>query len=425
MSTKESYRVGVIGGGSVFTPELIEHFTRNYDRMAIREVCLMDIDPDRLHILAELSRRIIKRAGLPIIVTETTAYIDAINGSDYILLQLRAGGQDARITDEDLGLKYKLPFTETISVCGFATFLRSYPIYKELIGLIRKYAPSAWVLNFTNPSGILTELLFSNGIRNLAGVCNSSIGTLRLFGGLLGVDSSELFMNARGLNHLTFVDKVYYRGQNVFEEIISKLQDYKGVPFPVELIKTLGYLPNSYLQYYYLRESIVDKLQKQPMTRSRTVKELEKTLLSQYADPNLCVVPEGLKKRGGFGYALIVANLMKAIAMDEGSIHYVNVPNKNALPELPADAIVEIPVIAKAEALYPIVTDPLPDEARALVITMKSYEKSLVKAAEENSVSGLLKALMIHPLIGSYHVSRDLLSDVLKINRPYLGELFK
>jgi 6-phospho-beta-glucosidase len=187
-------------------------------------------------------------------------YEEAIQEADFVLIQFRQGGIDARIEDEKLGLKYQLPFTETISVCGFATFLRTYPVIEKLAGLIQKLAPHAWVMNFTNPAGQIAETFSRLGCQKVVGVCNSALSVQDYLAKKLGAAADEIFMNWRGLNHLTFTDAVYYKGKNYFPEMLDKLEDYsQHLPFPVDLIRVLGFLPNGYLQYYYLKDHIIQK----------------------------------------------------------------------------------------------------------------------------------------------------------------------
>lgn len=414
-------RIGVIGGGSVFTPELIQLFVENSEAIGDIEIRLMDIDRKRLEIIGGLGRRIVERSKKPVEVKYVATYEEAIEGADFVLLQFRQGGVDARIEDEKLGLKYRLPFTETVSVCGFATYLRTYPVVEQLAAIIQRLAPDAWVMNFTNPAGMLTETFARLGCKKVVGVCNVSIMVQDALAEKLGVSPEELFMNWRGLNHLTFTDAVYYKGKNVLPEIIEKLEDYPhNIPFPVDLIKALGFIPNNYLQYYYLKDHIVEKLQSQDKVRSQVVKEIEGVLLDLFSKAD--EVPDELKKRGGYGYSRVVVNLIRGIIQDDRSIRYAIVENGSTLPELPADAFVEVPVVVKADGIRPMKADPLPAVARGLVVTMKEYERLTIEAAQKRDRGLLLKALIIHPLIPSFDVAKALLQDVLEVNSPYLPE---
>lgn len=412
-------RIAVIGGGSVFTPELVEALAQNADAIGSMELRMVDVDERRLDIVGGLSRRIVRKFEAPIEIRDVPSYEEAISGADFVLVQFRQGGQDMRIRDEKLGLKYHLPFTETISVCGVATFLRTYPVVEQLAEMVQRLAPNAWLMNFTNPAGQLAETFSGLGCTKVVGVCNSAIGVLDFLADAVGADPSEIFMNWRGLNHLTFTDKVYYRGQDILPTVLERLQDFDEVsPFPAELVRTLGVLPNGYLQYYYLRDTIAAKLQAQPKVRSEIVKDLEGTLLSLFGECS--DVPDELTKRGGYGYSRLVVRLIRGIVTNDGSIQYANVPNGSTLPELPSDAFVEAPVVVKTERIRPMGVDPLPPFAVGLVITMKQYDRLLIEAARQRSHRLLLQALLTHPLIPSYTTATGLAQDILEENREYM-----
>lgn len=412
-------RLAVIGGGSVFTPELVEALARDAEAVGPMELRMVDVDEHRLEVVGGLSRRIVERFEAPIEIRDVASYEKAIDGADFVLVQFRQGGQDARIRDEKLGLKYHLPFTETISVCGVATYLRTYPVIERLAEMAQALAPNAWVMNFTNPAGQISETFSRLGCRKVVGVCNSSIGVRDFFAQFAGAEPSKIFMNWRGLNHLTFTDKVFYCGENILPQALESLNDFESVsPFPADLIRTLGVLPNGYLQYYYLSDTIASKLQQQPKVRSEVVKELEGTLLSRFTECSS--VPDELTKRGGYGYSRLVAELIRGIVLDAGSIHYANVLNGSILPELPSDAFVEVPVLVKAEGITPIAVDPLPPFAVGLAVTMKQYERLLIEAARTRSYRLLMQSLLTHPLIPSYNVARPLAEDILEENREYM-----
>lgn len=416
--------LGIIGGGSVFTPELIKCLAKNSATIGEMVIRLMDINPERLDIVGGLSRRIVHRMGRDdaIRIDFVETYEETIQGADFVLIQLRQGGVDARIEDEKLGLKYRLPFTETISVCGVATFLRTYPVIERLAELVQRLAPDAWVMNFTNPSGQITETLSRLGCRKVVGVCNGAIGLQDFLAQKLGVRPDDVLMNWRGLNHLTFTDAVYVNGQNRLTDVIDNLEDYEhhSLPFPRDLIRALGFLPNGYLQYYYLRDQLVKKLQAQEKTRSMVVKDVEKTLLDTFS--RVDDIPEALTLRGGYGYSRIVANLIKGVVTDDHSLHYVVVKNGTILKDLPEDAFVEAPALVKAEAIRPLQGDPLPEITRGLVVTMKRYERMAIDAAQRHDRTLLLHALMIHPLIFSYNIAAPLLEDVLATNADFLPD---
>ena len=221
---KKNLRIGVIGGGSVFTPELIEKLAINTDETGPVDVVLMDINQERLAIVGKFCERLINKLSKPLSIQYSDKYADAIKGADYILIQLRQGGIAARIEDEKLGLKYKLPFTETISVCGFSTYLRTIPEIEKIATLIDQLAPEAWVMSFTNPAGQIAESLYHLGVKKVMGICNVSALYKKFIGERISVEHDDIQMNLRGLNHLTFVDKIFIKGKDVYPQVIQNYE---------------------------------------------------------------------------------------------------------------------------------------------------------------------------------------------------------
>ena len=416
----ERLKIAVIGGGSVFTPELITCLRDNRPALGPMDVRLMDIDTDRLEIIRSFCARLLGGSNNDIKLSATHDVAEAVKGCAFVLLQLRQGGQDMRILDEKLGKKHRIPFVETVSICGFSTFLRTYYEFERLIPIILENAPGAWVMNFTNPAGQLTEMLSGQGIDRVVGVCNGWIGMRETISRLSGLPVDAFFMNWRGLNHLTFTDAIYdSSGQNILPGLLNKLSDdQEYFPFDPSLMRTLGCFPNSYMQYYYNRRKMIDKLQKQDRVRSEVVKELDGELLKLYKTAES--IPDSLKKRGGFGYSGAVVSILKGIWCDEGSIHYAVTKNHNALGCLPDDAMIECPVIAKKSGVYPVNTGDLPEFARPIAITIKAYERMAIRAAKERNRDMLLTSMMMHPLIGDYSIAKPMLEECLDMNRNYI-----
>jgi len=424
MANKNStkIKIGVIGGGSVFTPELIQLLGKNTDVTGPLDVFLMDTSPERLKIVGEMCQRIIDKEKDPISITMTTDPVDTIKDADYICNQLRAGGLPARIEDEKLGRKYKLPFTETVSVCGFATYLRTYPEIVKLAEQILRFSPDAWVLNFSNPAGMLTETFYRLGLTKVIGVCNASEKVKDFIAEKLNVSRNDLFLNWRGINHMTFVDKVIVNGQNLIKEVIKNYDSgEKELPFPKELIQDLGLIPNMYLQYYLLKDRTIEMLLNREKNRSEIVFELEKELLTIFKTSN--TIPDLLTKRGGYGYSRVVANIIRDMIVDGGNVHFGIVRNGLTLKEIPEDGFIEVPILVHKNRIETIQIDPIPLVVRSLVISLKAYEDMLIDASFNKDKNQLLKALIMHPLIPSYDIAKPLLEDVLKVNEPFLDWL--
>lgn len=417
-------QIGVIGA-SMFTPELTDLLVKYTDSIGPVDLRLMDVDPQKAEIVGELCQRIIAKGGKPVTLRYTQNYEDTVTGCDYVLVQFRVGGTEARIADDNLGLKYRIPFVETVSVCGFSQFLRSYYELEKIAEAVKRHAPNAWLLNFANPAGMLAESFSKLGLTKVVGVCNASIFFKDFFGQTLGAEPDALFMNWRGLNHLTVIDDVRFEGRNVYPEIIDKLgdTDMAFLPFPSEFLDTTQFLPNYYLRYHYFKEQVVDELQKKGKTRAEEVKAVNDALLEEYK--TLDHVPEALKQRGGYGYSRAVANLIRGLETGDSSVHYAVVRNGSTLAEMPADSFVEVPVITMKNDVRALQVEPLPTLAKSTIVTMKDYETTLIEGARLRDRDLLLTAMMIHPLIGSYSLGEPLLRDVLAQNQQYLpGALF-
>jgi 6-phospho-beta-glucosidase len=413
-------RIGVIGGGSIFVPELVELLGRYGDDLGPIDLRLMDVDAERMAIVGALCERIVARAGSGIAITYHRSYEPAIEGADFVLVQFRVGGEDARIGDDRLGLRYRIPFVETVTVCGFAAFLRSFYEIETIARLAAELAPDAWIMEFANPSGMLAEALSRLGRPRVVGVCNSSIVVRDGFAEALGGSPDELEMSWRGINHLTVVDSVRWRGREVYPELVDRLADrpHHYLPFPPSFIREVGFIPSYYLRYHWFAREMVEELQARPTTRAEDVKRVNAGLLDRYRTADR--VPDELRQRGGYGYSRAVANAMRGLVTGDRSVHYLSVPNRGSLRELPSDAFVEIPAEAVDGELRALEVPPLPPVARELLVTMKAYETTLIEAARARDRLGLLQALLIHPLIGDAGIAEPLLADVLEQNRAFL-----
>ncbi|AEJ40203.1 glycoside hydrolase family protein [Sulfobacillus acidophilus TPY] len=423
--TLRPVKVGVIGGGSVFTPELVDLLARSYREMPVKEMVLMDINLPRVEILLGIAQRIVARAGVSFPIRVTQDYQEAIKDADYILIQLRAGDQAGRITDEKIGLKYRVPFVETVSVCGLGTFLRSIKIYEDIAGLIRTLAPNAYVMNFANPAGPLTEYLLRLGISRTIGVCNVPVILGQYLGDIYHEPPEAFYMQTRGLNHLTVTDAIYLDGRDILPDLLPRVEPYKfPMPFSHHVIEAFPAVFNPYYQYYFHGQRIMNKLLQAEKTRGEEVLQIEQELLRLYSDPAVDQVPDLLRSRGGFGYSLVVVRLMLSLYRNDDTIHYVNVRNNGVLAELPDDTAVEIPVMIKQGRVLPIETGPLPHYAAPLIITMAEYYRLLLDAAQERSKKALRQALLVHPLFPDADMSDQIIDEMLEINRDYLPASF-
>lgn len=421
----KSFNFGIIGGGSIFSPELVYMIVENIDKFGTVNIKFMDTNKERQSIVGSFCERIIKKSQANINIEYVDTYEEAIKNCDYILIQFRVGGEDARIEDEFAGKKHKIPFVETISVCGVSTFLRTYYEIEKIARIIKEKSPNAWVLNFANPAGLITESLYKLGVKKVVGVCNASTRLLEFLKEKYKFDDNdEIYMNWRGLNHLTVVDKFNLNGKDIMPKILSELKDYESdrIPFSADMCRKLGYLPNQYFQYYYLERDAIEKEQKSEKTRAEIVKEINSDLLDLYK--TIDYIPKELSERGGSGYSKTVIEVILSLHTNNKKIHYVITKNNGALTELPFDSFVEVPCVINKNRVTPLACEKLPSVANPLIYTMKLYEIKLTEGVMERDLDKIYNSMIINPLIRCDSVVKPLLEDILKINKEYIPRCF-
>lgn len=416
-------KIAVVGGGSTYTPELIEGITVRGDRLPVDELVLLDPDPDRAEVVGGLARRMLDRMEWPgrLIITPTTDA--ALDGADFVVVQLRVGGQATRFVDETLPLRFGTIGQETTGAGGFAKALRTVPVVLDIAERAsRRAAPGYWIVDFTNPVGIVTQSLLDDGHRAI-GLCNVAIGFQRRFAARFGVTPDRVELEHVGLNHLTWERAVRIDGVDRLPELLrtdgQELADDVGMP--LELLLGLGAIPSYYLRYYYLFDSVLaDQLSEGHETRAEEVIEIETRLLEMYRDPHLTEKPALLADRGGAFYSEAAAELIASLHDGSGDIQVVNVRNEGCLPDLPADAVVEIPARVDRDGAHPLPLAALDPLMRGLVQQMKAYEELAVAAARSGDRGIALKALLANPLIRNWEVARPLLDALLAANVAHL-----
>jgi 6-phospho-beta-glucosidase len=416
-------KIAVVGGGSTYTPELIEGITVRGDRLPVDELVLLDPDPDRAEVVGGLARRMLDRMEWPgrLIITPNTDA--ALDGADFVVVQLRVGGQATRFVDEKLPLRFGTIGQETTGAGGFAKALRTVPVVLDIAErAARRAAPGYWIVDFTNPVGIVTQALLDDGHRAI-GLCNVAIGFQRRFAARFGVTPDRVELEHVGLNHLTWERAVRIDGVDRLPELLEtdgqELADDVGMP--LELILGLGAIPSYYLRYYYLFDSVLaDQQSDGHETRAEEVIEIETRLLEMYRDPHLTEKPALLADRGGAFYSEAAAELIASLHDGSGDVQVVNVRNGGCLPELPADAVVEIPARVDRDGAHPLPLAPLDPLMRGLVQQMKAYEELAVAAARSGDRGIALKALLANPLIRNWEVARPLLDALLEANVAHL-----
>ncbi len=426
----KAIKVCVIGGASTYTPELIEGLIGRQAELALATVALMDIDGPRLGIVGGLSRRMIQAAGSPIELVMTTERQEALQGADYVICQIRVGGNEQRVIDEKIPLRFGIVGQETTGPGGFAKALRTIPVMLDIAADMERLCPQAWLINFTNPSGLVTEALAKHSRARVIGLCNLPINMLHRVAGYLGVAPKRVSLDYVGLNHLSWVKGAYVDGQDVTEDVLAKAidearQEAEGHPiFAPQLLQALGMLPCYYLRYYYHHDEVLQEQRQAGKTRGEEVLEIEESLLAAYADPQCDRKPAALEKRGGAMYSTAAVSLIAAIACNKNEVHIVNCQNQGAILNLPEDAVVEIPCLVGAAGARPFSVGRLPTVTRGLVQRVKAYEELAIEAAVTGDRQSALRALISHPLVPSFGVAAALLDAILEANRGYLPRFF-
>lgn len=426
-------KITVIGGGSTYTPELVNGFLAASASLPLKELCLMDIDKERLDVVGGFAQRMTKAKGEPFKVTLSLDQRAAIAGASYVVTQLRVGQMSARRGDEYLGRRHGLIGQETTGVGGMAKALRTIPVILDIAKDIRETAPGALLANFTNPAGLVTEALtrYASDVPAV-GVCNVGITTKM---GILDelekatgsrVDSERAVLNTLGLNHLTWHRGFTIDGEEmwpmIFPAYVESLKEESEPEWDARTVESLGMIPNYYLQYFYYTEKKFEAQKKWPPSRAEEVMEIEKDLLREYADPNLTEPPADLMKRGGAYYSTLATQLINSHHNDLGQIHVVNVRNNDAVKEWPADWVLELPAKVDRRGVHPLPAAPLPPACFGLIAQVKMYELLTVEAAVHGDRNALYQALLAHPLGPSADKVQEVMDDVLETNKQWLPQ---
>lgn len=416
-------KIAVIGGGSTYTPELMEGLIEASAGLGLADVHLMDVDAERLGVVAAFCERMRAQAGSRFSLSSGLDVEAALDGADFVLTQIRVGGQAGRHLDIRLGLDHGLVGQETTGVGGFAKALRTVPVVLELCRSMQRLCPRAWMINFTNPSGLVTEAALKHGRERVIGLCNIPINLAMDAARLLGVPPGRVRLDYLGLNHLSWVRRILVDGEDVLPralEMSSGAGRPANIPeeldYPSEFVRALGLLPSSYLRYYYLTRRAVADLQARPESRAEEVMRVEAELLAAYRDPQRHEKPEALSKRGGAYYSRAAVSLLQAIAGDTGDQHIVNVQNGAALRCLPPEVVVELNCRVSARGAEPLpVAEPGP-EIRGLLQHVKAYEELAVEAAVRQSRRRAILALVNHPLVADAELAVELVDEIARVH---------
>jgi len=416
-------KVTVLGGGSTYTPELIKGFIDISSVVMLDEVVLYDIpeSSEKLNKVFTLAKKMMEKYGVSIRLKKNFEISDALKDAEYVIFQFRPGFLEGRYRDESIPLKFNLIGQETTGMGGFAAALRAFPIIEKYVDAVARHS-NATVINFTNPSGHITEFVLNYlKFERFIGLCNVPINIIRSIADLVGCKMEDIFLKYYGLNHLSFVEKVYVKDEDYTQKILGRI-DFSPAnisleDFPRWLIDSIGLFPNPYLKYYLFRESALNKMKKNK-TRAEEVMEIEKQLLDIYEDAQ--DIPDELSKRGGSLYSTAAAHLIRDLKSGYGKVHIVNVRNEGAISNLPDDYVLEIPCYIKGGKPMPISLGEGDEFALAYTHTLKMYERLTIEAYMKKSKKRAVKAILAHPLGPGAEKARELLDTILEENREWI-----
>lgn len=434
-------KIVTIGGGSSYTPELVEGFIKRYEELPVRELWLVDIPEgeEKLNIVGNLAKRMVEKAGVPIEIHLTLDRREALKDADFVTTQFRVGLLDARALDERIPLKYGVIGQETNGPGGLFKGLRTIPVILDICKDMEELCPDAWLINFTNPAGMVTEaVLRYSKIKKVVGLCNVPIGMKMGVAQLLGVDANRVHIDFAGLNHMVFGLNVYLDGEKVTDQVMDRMSspDQSGITmrnildlgWEKDFIKALGVLPCPYHRYYYQTSKMLEherEAAEKEGTRAEVVKGVEAELFELYKDPDLAIKPPQLEKRGGAYYSDAACNLIHSIYNDKQDIQPVNVRNNGAIASIPDDSAVEINCVITKEGPVPIAVGDLPVAVRGLVQQIKSFERVAAEAAVTGDYCTALLAMTINPLVPSDTIAKQILDEMLEAHKKYLPQFFK
>ena len=415
--------VTTIGGGSTYTPELAQGFLERHEKLRLREWRLMDTDPERLDVVGGYMERMVAAQGGPFQVRLLTDQDAALEGADFVTTQIRAGGMASRRDDEYLGRRWGLIGQETTGIGGMANALRTVPVILSIAKDMQELCPQAWMINFTNPSGLVMEAMNRHAPEvKSVGLCNSPIGYQMEAAKKLGLESPfDVHLDYLGLNHLAWIRGASVKGRDVWQEAfgLTELAKLGSV------MARLGVICNYYLEYYYNTKRFLDEQARDEPSRAEQVMEIEKKLCEQYADPTLDKMPPELMERGGAYYSTAAVQLIEAMVLDLGEEHIVNTRQGGAVQGIPEDWVMELPCRIQRDGIRPLPAEPLPLFADGLLRTVKAYELLTVQAAVTGDRDAVLSALMTHPLGPDADQAMKVLEDMLETNREHLPLFFQ
>lgn len=435
----QKLKVVTIGGGSSYTPELIDGFIKRYAELPVTDYYLLDIEEgkEKLEIVGKLAQRMVQQAGVPMNIHLTLNREEALKDADFVTTQLRVGFLEARITDERIPLKYGVLGQETTGPGGFMKAQRTIPVLLDICRDMEKWCPNAWLINFTNPAGIVTEAITRHSNIKTIGICSGANSMMMDIAKAYDVEKSAVDTRIIGLNHLIFADRIAIHGEDKTDDFINKLaqgsasNSLKNIPdigFTARFAQALHMYPISYLKYFFLNREMVETAQQDAATkgtRGEQTREIEKRLFELYQDEHLNHKPKELEKRGGAWYSDTACSIISAIYNDKKEIHVVNTVNNGTTPDLPDHVTLETNAVIDKHGAHPVAYGRLPVKIRGLIQSVKAYEELTVEAAVTGDYATALLALSINPLVPSATIAEQILDEYLDVNHRYLPQYAK
>lgn len=451
-------KLALIGGAGVRTPSLIHDLVRRHDEIPIRELIIHDVSQDKISTIGAIVQHLAKKQGAPFKVEFTTDFTKAVQGADFIYTAIRVGGEEGRAIDERVALRHGVLGQETTGPGGFSMALRTIPVMLDYARIIEKEAPDAWVVNFTNPAGLITEALNKYTGLKIIGICDAPSALKLDIARFVGEPAADIHLNYIGLNHLGWVNRILVRGKDRLPELIDRYEQFTAVCphmacFTPALIRQLRMLPNEYLYYFYYREQAVSHILNSPHTRGEQIALLNRKLLAQLKvalhqnniEDAINVYSQAMMERENSymsaetgnaaktqqegsetsgleneGYAGLALSIMSAIYNNKRTSLILNVPNRGSIAELRDDDVVEVPCLLDGNGPIPLTAGVLPEGVNGLVQSVKQYERYTVSAAVNGSYEEALMALTVHPLVASHSLAERLVADYLTEHQPYL-----
>ncbi|ECL6433949.1 6-phospho-beta-glucosidase [Listeria monocytogenes] len=433
-------KIATIGGGSSYTPELIEGFIKRQDELPVRELWLVDVEAGRekLEIVGNLAKRMVEKAGVDMEVHLTLDREEALKDADFVTTQLRVGLLDARVKDERIPNSYGVVGQETNGPGGMSKGLRTIPVILDICKDMERLCPDAWLINFANPAGMVTEavLRYSNQ-KKVVGLCNGPIGIERNIAETLGVDVSEIYVEFVGLNHMVFAKTVYHNGKDVTKDVVfkmtedeagSSLKNINATGWDKTFLRTLNMIPIDYLRYYWqTKQQLEDQARAyaEHGTRAEVVKKVEAELFELYKQEELAEKPKQLEQRGGAYYSEAACNLINSIYNDKRDIQIVNTRNNGAILDIDPDSAVETNCVITRQGPIPLASGRLPIAINGIIQEIKTFERLTAEAAVTGDYDKALLAMTINPLTPSESVAREMLDELLEAHKEYLPNFFK